>query len=64
MNSLKLIAVLLIIGGAVGLAYGSFSYTQPKTVDDIINHTVGRLLDLFGIETKAVRRWQGGPPQD
>src|SRR6266849_1717658 len=35
-------------------------YTRPKTVDDIINHTVGRLLDLFGIETSVVRRWQGG----
>jgi len=35
-------------------------YNRPKTVDDIINHTVGRLLDLFGIETSVVRRWQGG----
>jgi flavin prenyltransferase len=35
-------------------------YNRPKTIDDIINHTVGRLLDLFGIETSVVRRWQGG----
>ena len=35
-------------------------YNRPRTVDDIINHTVGRLLDLFGIDTKAVKRWQGG----
>jgi len=35
-------------------------YTRPKTVDDIINHTVGRLLDLFGIDTSVVKRWQGG----
>jgi TRAP-type C4-dicarboxylate transport system permease small subunit len=28
MGPLKLIAVLLIIGGAVGLAYGGFSYTK------------------------------------
>ena len=34
-------------------------YNRPKTVDDIINHTVGRLLDLFGIETSVVKRWQG-----
>ena len=39
-------------------------YNKPKTVDDIINHTVGRLLDLFGIETEMVKRWQGGPPED
>jgi 4-hydroxy-3-polyprenylbenzoate decarboxylase len=35
-------------------------YNRPKTVDDIINHTVGRLLDLFGIDNSAVKRWQGG----
>ncbi len=35
-------------------------YNRPKTLDDIVNHTVGRLLDLFGIETKVVKRWQGG----
>lgn len=32
-------------------------YSRPKTIDDIVNHTVGRALDLFGIETKLVKRW-------
>jgi 4-hydroxy-3-polyprenylbenzoate decarboxylase len=36
-------------------------YNRPKTLDDVINHTVGRLLDLFGIQTKLVKRWKGGP---
>ena len=35
-------------------------YNRPKTLDDVINHTVGRLLDLFGIDTKLVKRWKGG----
>jgi 4-hydroxy-3-polyprenylbenzoate decarboxylase len=35
-------------------------YNRPKTIDDIINHTVGRLFDLFGIENAAVKRWHGG----
>jgi len=35
-------------------------YNRPKTIDDIVNHTVGRLLDLFGIENAAVKRWHGG----
>ena len=39
-------------------------YNKPKTVDDIINHTVGRLLDLLGIETKLVKRWEGEPAED
>jgi 4-hydroxy-3-polyprenylbenzoate decarboxylase len=36
-------------------------YNRPKTLDDVINHTVGRLLDLLGVETKLVKRWQGAP---
>jgi 4-hydroxy-3-polyprenylbenzoate decarboxylase len=39
-------------------------YNRPKTLDDVINHTVGRLLDLFGIETKIVKRWKGGPKEE
>ena len=34
-------------------------YTNPQTVDDIINHTVGRILDLFGLDCGVVERWQG-----
>lgn len=34
-------------------------YNDPQTVDDIINHTVGRVLDLFGIDSGIVKRWQG-----
>ncbi len=39
-------------------------YNRPKTLDDIINHTVGRLLDLFGIDTRIVKRWKGGPEEE
>jgi 4-hydroxy-3-polyprenylbenzoate decarboxylase len=34
-------------------------YSKPQTVDDIIDHTVGRVLDLFGIDCGTVKRWQG-----
>ena len=34
---------------------------RPKTIDDIINQTVGRCLDLFDIDSGLVKRWQGGP---
>jgi 4-hydroxy-3-polyprenylbenzoate decarboxylase len=33
-------------------------YNRPQTLDDIINHTVGRLLDLFDIDVGAARRWK------
>lgn len=32
-------------------------YTRPKSVADIVDQTLGRVLDLFGIETGTVRRW-------
>ena len=31
MNASKLIAIVLIVGGALGLAYGGFSYTRETT---------------------------------
>ncbi|WP_182282872.1 UbiX family flavin prenyltransferase [Comamonas testosteroni] len=36
-------------------------YTKPTSIDEIVNHTVGRLLDLFDIETDLVKRWIGRP---
>lgn len=35
-------------------------YSRPQSIDDIVNHTVGRVLDLFGVDNDFVRRW-GGP---
>lgn len=34
-------------------------YTKPQTIDDLINHHVGRLLDLFDLDAGLVKRWQG-----
>lgn len=34
-------------------------YNFPKTLDDIINHTVGRTLDLFHLDLDLVKRWRG-----
>ncbi len=34
-------------------------YNDPQTIDDIINHTVGRILDLFDLDSGIVKRWQG-----
>ncbi|HEY4168666.1 MAG TPA: UbiX family flavin prenyltransferase [Reyranella sp.] len=32
-------------------------YNRPKTLDDIVDHTVGRVLDLFDLDTGKVKRW-------
>ncbi len=35
-------------------------YSRPQSIDDMIDHTVGRVLDLFGLESGRVRRWGDG----
>ncbi len=35
-------------------------YSKPKTIDDIVNHTVGKVLDLLQIDHNLFRRW-GSP---
>lgn len=37
-------------------------YARPETVEDIIDHSVGRVLDLFGLESGLVRRWGEAVP--
>lgn len=32
-------------------------YNRPTSIDDVINHTVGRVLDLFEIDSGLVKRW-------
>jgi 4-hydroxy-3-polyprenylbenzoate decarboxylase len=32
-------------------------YNRPQTLDDVIDHTVGRVLDLFDLDTGKVKRW-------
>jgi len=34
-------------------------YNHPRTVDDVIDHTVSRVLDQFGLETSGAERWTG-----
>ena len=34
-------------------------YNHPKTLDDMINHIVVRILDQFAIETDFANRWDG-----
>ena len=60
---LRSMLTLAEIGAVVSPIVPAF-YNRPKTVDDIINHTCGRLLDLFGIDTGIVKRWKGGPGED
>lgn len=45
--------------GAIILPPVPAFYHHPKTIDDIVDHTVGKILDLFDIEHKLFQRWTG-----
>jgi 4-hydroxy-3-polyprenylbenzoate decarboxylase len=45
--------------GAVILPPVPAFYDRPQSIDDIVNHTVQRALDLFGIHLDVPERWRG-----
>ena len=56
---LRLMHEAALMGAVVAPPVPGF-YARPASVEDIVNHTVGRLMDLFDLETDLVRRWPGG----
>jgi 4-hydroxy-3-polyprenylbenzoate decarboxylase len=34
-------------------------YAQPKSLEDMVDHTLGRVLDLFDVDLGVARRWSG-----
>jgi len=35
-------------------------YALPKSIDEMVDHTLARVLDLFDIDVGKIRRWSGG----
>ncbi len=59
LGHLRLMAEAAEYGAIILPPMPSF-YHQPKTIADIVDHTVGKVLDQFGIEHQLFRRWAGG----
>lgn len=47
--------------GAVVLPAAPGFYHGPRSVDDLVDHVVQKILDQFGVEGDLVRRWSGPP---
>lgn len=45
------------MGGIVFPPVPAF-YSKPTTIDDLVTHSVGRALDLFGFDVKDLPRWE------
>jgi 4-hydroxy-3-polyprenylbenzoate decarboxylase len=53
---LRTLTNLSEIGAIIAPPLPAF-YANPKTVDDIVSHSTGRVLDLFNIKNNLVNRW-------
>ncbi|MBM3643467.1 MAG: UbiX family flavin prenyltransferase [Alphaproteobacteria bacterium] len=53
---LRNMATLADLGAIIAPPVPAF-YNRPRTLDDVVDHTVGRVLDLFDLDTGALKRW-------
>jgi flavin prenyltransferase len=56
---LRTMTALSEMGAVIAPPVPAF-YAKPQTLTEMIDQTLGRVLDLFGLDTGTVRRW-GGP---
>jgi 4-hydroxy-3-polyprenylbenzoate decarboxylase len=54
----KLLYEVAQLGAVIAPPMPAF-YNKPQTIDDLINHSVGRVLDLFDLDTGILKRWEG-----
>ena len=50
--------------GAIIMPPAPAFYHKPQTIQDIVDHTVGKMLDIFGIEHSLFQRWPGMTNQE
>ena len=53
---LRTMTQLSEIGAIIAPPVPAF-YSQPQSLEEMVDHTLGRMLDLFGLESGTVRRW-------
>ncbi|MCL5731213.1 MAG: UbiX family flavin prenyltransferase [Candidatus Thermoplasmatota archaeon] len=49
----------LSVNGVLVLPFMPGFYTKPRSVDDMVNFVISRLLDAIGVENKISSRWEG-----
>jgi flavin prenyltransferase len=53
---LRSMAALSDMGAIIAPPVPAF-YAKPKSIEEMVDHTVARMLDLFEIDVGTVRRW-------
>ena len=59
LGHLKAMTAITEMGGVILPPVPSF-YHRPSTIEDIIDQTVGKVLDQFNIPHRLFNRWAGG----
>ncbi|SIS39547.1 UbiX family flavin prenyltransferase [Insolitispirillum peregrinum] len=56
LGHIRHMAAVTEMGGIIAPPVPAF-YTRPQSIDDIVNHAVGRVLDLFDLDSEMIARW-------
>jgi 4-hydroxy-3-polyprenylbenzoate decarboxylase len=59
---LRTMTALSEMGAVIAPPVPAF-YARPRSLAEMIDQTLGRVLDLFGLDTGTVRRWGEPPPR-
>ncbi len=55
---LRTMTALSEMGAVIAPPVPAF-YARPESLDDVVTHSVGRVLDLFDLDVAGIKRWQG-----
>jgi 4-hydroxy-3-polyprenylbenzoate decarboxylase len=58
LGHLRTMAALTEMGAVIAPPVPAF-YAAPATLDQVVDQSIGRALDLFGLDWDATRRWRG-----
>jgi flavin prenyltransferase len=58
LGHLRTMTALAEMGATIAPPLPAF-YARPKSIDDLVDQSVGRVLDVFGLDWSATRRWTG-----
>lgn len=62
LGHLRTLTALAEMGAVIAPPVPAF-YARPESLDDLVDHSVGRVLDLFGLDAGNLRRWGERPAE-
>ncbi len=63
LGHLRTMVALTEMGAIIAPPIPGF-YNNPQSVQDLVDHSVDRVLDLLGVPDESAKRWDGPKPKD